>query len=248
MKRLAALTTLLLWCGLASPDGPPVVIPPKAATVTTTVPPQPVVATVGKILRLQLDKSVAAGPVLWEVSGGVEWIELSDNVIAIPVFHPGPFTVSAYVSVPNNKPAKVASITVTTEGPAPGPTPGPAPPPGPTPPPAPVRGLRVIFVVESSANHTREQLNILNSTAIASYLNAKAAKDEKGQPSWRRWDKDQVFAAGESAAMKALFDAAKPQLGTLPMLLIASDQKAELYPLPATEAETLELLKKYGGP
>lgn len=116
----------------------------------------------------------------------------------------------------------------------------------PQPPPGPVSGFRVIFVSESSANHTREQLNILSSTAIAGYLNAKASKDEKGRPAWRRWDKD-VDVTNELESWKVFWTNVKPKLGTLPMLVISSDRGIEVLPLPATEADTLTFLKRYGG-
>ena len=51
----------------------------------------------------------------------------------------------------------------------------------------------------------------------------------------------------ENDTLKKLWAATKPQLGTLPVIVIVTDQKGEVLPLPATEAETLDLLKRYGG-
>lgn len=164
----------------------------------------------------------------------------------------GRFRLLAYTAV-DDSPSEpsVCWVVVGASPPGPGPVP-PSPPPGPdpippTPPiPVPASGLRVLFVYESSANLTREQLNILNSTKIAEYLNAKAAKDAKGLPEWRRWDKD-VNTTHESDVWKNLWAATKPQLTQLPAVVIVTNQKGEVHPLPATEAETLDLLKKYGG-
>lgn len=127
---------------------------------------------------------------------------------------------------------------------------GPQPPPGPTPPvpdpptPAPA-GFRAIFIYESSANLTREQLNILNSTAIADYLNRKTVKTDN-RPGWRKWDKD-IDVTKETETWRALWEATKPKLGKLPQVLIVTGGEGQLYPLPETEAATLQLLKSKGG-
>jgi hypothetical protein len=133
----------------------------------------------------------------------------------------------------------------------PGPTPvppGPTPP-GPVPPPVPIpaTGFRVVFVVEAMDNLTREQLNTLNSTQVREYLNRKCVKDADGKAGWRMWDDDVVITDKETATWKALWSAVKPQLKTLPALVIVNDTKGEVFPLPSTEKETLDLLKKFGG-
>lgn len=126
------------------------------------------------------------------------------------------------------------------------PSPTPTPPKPPEPPPPVMTGLRVLFVYETEAKLTREQLNTLHSTAIAGYLNAKCSKDSKGRSDWRRWD-DDVDTSKESDVWKGLWLIIKPKLVTLPAVVVVTDQKTEVFPLPATEAETLALLKKVGG-
>ena len=126
------------------------------------------------------------------------------------------------------------------------PPPAPTPGPGPAPIPAPASGFRVLFVAESNSNLTREQLNILYSTQIISYLNAKTAKDGDG-PGWRKYDPQQDVS-NEHEVWKRIWTDTKPALGPLPQVVIYVDQKGTAYPLPATEAETLSLLKKFGGP
>jgi hypothetical protein len=116
-------------------------------------------------------------------------------------------------------------------------TPGPGPiPPG---------EFRALFVYESSAPLTKEQLNIWYSTRIAEYLNAKCAKDD-GRPGWRKWDKD-IDTQHETPTWKAIWAATKPTVTTLPALVIIRGQKGEAVPLPETEEATLTLLKKHGG-
>lgn len=131
------------------------------------------------------------------------------------------------------------------QGPQPPPTPTPTPTPTPQPIPG-ATGLRVLFVYESSANMTREQLNVLNSTAVRAYLNAHCAKDAKGRAEWRSWDKD-VDASKESDVWRRLWAATKPNLGPLPQVVVVTDQAGETFPLPATEADLLALLQRYGG-
>jgi hypothetical protein len=170
-----------------------------------------------------------------------------DSRLAV-VFAPvkGEYRLAAWTAL-NNKPSKLAVVIVAVAppGPGPGPDPGPGPGPGPTPIPVPVDGLRVIFVYESASKLSREQLNILNSTKIAEYLNSKTVKDQDGQPGWRTWDKD-VDVQFAPQLWKDLWASTKPQLSNLPALLIVSGKKGEVFPLPATESETIALLQKYG--
>jgi len=114
----------------------------------------------------------------------------------------------------------------------------------PQPPVIPSSGFRVVFVYD--ANTTREQLAVINGKAIAAYLDMATTKDSKGRPAWKRWDR-QVSTDGEGEDWRALWAAAKPRLKTLPVVVISLDNSAEIVPLPSTEAETLKLLRQYGG-
>lgn len=117
----------------------------------------------------------------------------------------------------------------------------------------PITGFRAIFIYETNPSpaYTKEQLNILNSTAIAAYLTSKCVKSPKGQPEWRRFDKDltDTQLSKETDAVKKLWAATKPKLTSLPAVVVVNDTTGELVPLGpnATEAEVLALLKKYGG-
>lgn len=148
-------------------------------------------------------------------------------------------------------------VVQTTPGPAP---PGPTPPgPTPDPNPLPITGFRVIFVSETnpSPKYNQEQNNILSSTAIATYLNAKCIKGAKGQPEWRRWDKDikPEEMKKETETLQKLWEATKPRLNDpknpvkLPAMVVVNDRNGEVIPIPdtATEADILAMLKKFGG-
>lgn len=135
--------------------------------------------------------------------------------------------------------------TVVIDGPVPpGPTPPGPTPPGPTPIP-PAKGFRVLFVVEKNDPLTKEQLNIWNSTAIKAYLREKCTKDGT-QPAFRFWDKD-TPKDGELDVWKSLWAASGSALTItgLPAIIIVTDQVGDTVRWPATEAETLALLKRY---
>lgn len=118
-------------------------------------------------------------------------------------------------------------------------------PPGPDPKPV-QDGFRVLFIYETQAALSREQRLILNSTKIREYLNRKTEKDG-GRPGWRSWDKD-IDVSKESQVWRDIWAAVKPSAGqTLPLLIILSGKKGEVFALPATEAATLALLESKGG-
>lgn len=128
---------------------------------------------------------------------------------------------------------------------------GPRPPPKPDDPVEPdvtvPTGFRVILVYESTAALSREQLNILHSTAITAFLNQTCVKGADGRAEWRKWDKDIVVTPKESATLVELWNAAKPKLGTLPQMIVAVNGNAMVMDFPATEAETLTKLKTIAG-
>lgn len=128
------------------------------------------------------------------------------------------------------------------------PPPGPVDPPGPTPTPAPT-GFRALFIYESTAKLTREQLNTLHSTQITKYLNDHCVKGPSGLAEWRKWSLKTEVLATESRTMSELWNAIdKTKIADkLPQLVIAVNGAAQTFPLPPTEAETLALLKKFGG-
>ncbi len=177
--------------------------------------------------------------------------------VAIFAVGTGRVTIEAWGSR-ENRAFKIASLIIqASRGPRPPPQPPvpdvdpPAPdvdPPMPDiDPPGPITGLRALIVYESGDALSREQLNILNSTQIRAYLNEKCVKNDKGHPEWRRWDKSSVETTGlegESPVLKQLWADVKDKLTPLPKLVIASDTSAKVYDFPATEAETLALIKK----
>ena len=136
-------------------------------------------------------------------------------------------------------------FVVAPYGTVPTPGPGPSPDPGPGPTPVPSGKLFVLIVTET-AQQTPQQAAVINSKAADEYIAAK---------SWQRRvaDKDTVDENGKVPTdLAAWLDKAKAWNaggGKWPYLNIADGSGAVVYEgaLPATEAEYVALLKKFGG-
>lgn len=137
------------------------------------------------------------------------------------------------------------TLTITPAPPVPPPTPDivptPVEPVDPVPLPAETRGLRVLFVYESSANLTPGQQSVLYSVHVRMWLNEHCAKVD-GHPEWHCWDKD-IDVTGESELWRAVWSYAKPKLGSLPCVLVLRDTSGRIHDLPESEAELMALLK-----
>jgi hypothetical protein len=113
----------------------------------------------------------------------------------------------------------------------PGPDPGPKPPD-----PKPFGDPRVLVVWESSGQDNLGWLQ--NSVAIRSWVKSNT----KG---YRAWDKDIVLDTDEEQVWHQLWTDVKPQIKTLPSLVLVNGQKAVIYPLPKTEKEVLDQLETW---
>ncbi len=141
--------------------------------------------------------------------------------------------------------ARVAFVLVVGDAPPPGPTPpGPTPDP-PSPAPIPGAGLRVLLVYEAAdlARYPAGQVAALYSQEVRDYLNAKCPKGPGQQPEWRCWDKD-VPTANESATWQ---NAMKRPRASTPWIIVSNGTAGFEGPLPASVADLLALLRKYGG-
>lgn len=140
------------------------------------------------------------------------------------------------------------TLVVSGGGPRPPPSPpGPDPPdpPQPNPPaPAPVTSFRVIFVRESGITLPASQAAVPGAKVIRDYLFVKTTR-ENGVTGWREYDPD-TDATNEQPVMRALWEAVKPKIKTVPCIAVEVNGKVEIHPYPANAAEVLVLLKKAG--
>lgn len=236
-------------------------IHPFVATNAYAVEPvavvkSPSVAKVGKLIRLDAADSKGDG-FLWESMTGEDFaVDSGGKVAWFVAGSPGKYRfLLVAVGVVDGKAQAVKAVAeVLVDGPppapippAPVPTPIPDPTPSPIPPgPVVVDNLRVVFLYESSAKITRQQLLVLNSPKIDDYLSSRCA-NENGIAAWRRLDKD-VDASRESAEWQSVLAAAKADPSPLPRVAIFSGTRlVKSATLPATADETLALLQLYGG-
>lgn len=148
-------------------------------------------------------------------------------------------------------------VVVGDPGPKPpGPDPKPPDPKPPTPSPAPIPdpGFRVLIIWETGESLTPGHSSVIGSVAVRGYLDRKCVpRTLNGQtwPEYRLWDKDafkDVPLANETELwQKAHARAVQKSNGVRPWLLVSNGTDGFEGPLPATVAETLALLKKYGG-
>ena len=107
-------------------------------------------------------------------------------------------------------------------------------------------GFRVIIVSESGADISAGLTNVLNSSEVVNYLNAKCVKGSNGKPEWRKWDPD-IDIRSETPTMVETWKTVKPLLQALPEVAISVNGKSEIWPLPDSVPAIMALLEKYGG-
>ena len=196
--------------------------------------------TTSKFVSLKARKSLFESGGLTKISD-TEWI-LSGE---------GRWKVEA-TSFDPEKGIDEASIEIVI-GPAP--DPGPTPPdPGPTPPPDPTptpkdlpiagEGFRVLITYESSdlSTYPESQKQIWNGQEVRQYLSSKCVT-VANTPEWRALDKDTDM----KLASKIWQDAMARTKQSIPWIQISNGKEGFEGPLPKTVAETMTLLRKYGG-
>jgi len=176
--------------------------------------------------------SITAESIMLDKEGNTQWDEVS---YTFAIGEPGPLP------------------------PGPGPTPPGPTPPGPTPTPGvlPIAGdgLRVLIIEESGerAKLPIGQYNSMFGKRVNDYLRAKCAKDGRGEPEARVWDKDDDTSASPQHwkdAFKRQQDGGtdgKGKRASLPWVMIANGKDGIECPLPKTVDETIALLTKFGG-
>lgn len=215
---------------------------PKPDDANPVVLPAEVKAEVGRQVTI---KAKANGRIEWAIPPGspCDSFAVGDVLILTPKAAMD-FPVGAYTST-KGEPSPVVWVMVKAgKGPMPPPDPGPKPEP-PSPAPIPAAGFRVLIVYESMATLPMNQHGIIYGKSVRDYLNAKCDVGPDGKTKeWRIFDKD-VDASSDSALWAA---AMKRPRASVPWLIISNHPRGGYEgPLPDNVADTLTLLKKYGG-
>lgn len=157
----------------------------------------------------------------------------------------GQYKVLAYTVV-KGSPSPIAQCTVLLADPVPPVPPVPPKPPDPPVPPSPIpaKTLKVLFIRDYSALPGPQAL-IFTSQAIRQYLDAHCDIGQDGKTKDYRFFYTDADMSNESDAWKTAFS--RPRK-SVPWICIGSGTSGTEEPLPANEADTLALLKKFGGP
>lgn len=212
--------------------------------------PETVTGKVGKFIAVTADTPAKS----------VVWISTSENLDVFPLTladpkatvviadQPGKFKLWVVACVGDVQ-AK-AFVWVVVEGivpPLPPVPPGPNPPvpPGPLP-PAPVSGAAVLILYDSAkvTAMPAAQQAILFEVDVRQYLDSKWPLGPDGKTKeWRIWDASVDATNDPSVALKAALARPHP---SLPWIVVSNGRAGYEGPLPATAADALVLLKKYG--
>lgn len=232
------------------PTPAPVIVPPVPVNPPTpiVVPPTPSPTPITDLASLigaidaeftqSESQKGSALALLTKLQSLLQGVETKHGLLPAPTPVPIPTPINP-TPTPVNPPVPVNPIPV-------------VPTPAPTPTVVTPTGFRVIIVFDPMANNTRDQLNTIYSTTMRDYLNSHCVKGADGRPEWRMWAPSLEVGTKESPTMVALWNATKSQMGPLlvgssPQLVISVNGAAKVYPLPATEADTLSFLKQQGG-
>jgi hypothetical protein len=112
----------------------------------------------------------------------------------------------------------------------------------------PGEALIVLILYESADTLPAAQSSILTSATIRDYLDKHCVKGPDGRtPQARIWDKDVDASSASSLWQDAVKRLKEKSGGKYPAISISNGKSFFDGPLPANVADTLKLLKQYGG-
>lgn len=196
-----------------------------------------------KLARFSVSGVPAGHTILWDVYP-IENVDVASRTLKSSyefVAPPGKYKVRVRAFKGDSSEYEAWSEVLVGQAPTPSPNPQPDPPN-----PAP-KGFRVIFVYETSQAITPAMQQVMFGEKVTSYLDTKTVKSGSGNSGWRRFDKDVKIDNEKDENIKALWNAARPQVTLIPSIIIAVDGKADIVPFPTSEDEAVTLFKKYGG-
>lgn len=200
------------------------------------------VVTVADKLPLTLSAQQGAVLYLWKYPLTVVAAE-EGHALTIITAPAGSVTVTVkaiYVDFDAKKVVTRSGTITFSVGQAPAPDPGPTPP---SPAPIPVAGFRVLIIHESAKTLPIAQNSIVYGKTVRDYLEAKCVVGTDGKTKeYRIYDKD-VDASADSAIWQKAMSRPRTQV---PWLIVSNGTSGYEGPLPASVAETMTLLKRYG--
>lgn len=191
--------------------------------------------------------------VLWVVppNSGLQIIPsrlLKDTKTAACVaLYPGRYPIQAIVAK-GDKPAYAVTTVVVGDAPPIPPDPGPKPPdpkpPDPPSPSAPIQaeGFKVMMFYEEQKPIPAGQHSIIYGKTVREYLDKKCAPEGKLKGYWIVDQNTDL-----SGLAKHWQDAAKHPRTSVPWVIVSNGKTGYEGPMPATVAEMMTLLEKYGG-
>lgn len=211
---------------------------------------------VGQMIVVSSAKATHAkvpGSLVWILEPAVQSYVSPDGatVIVNTGLTPGQLSITQIVGATSGRVAYQKMLLRIGAGPQPPPVDpvDPKPDPDPKPPapdPTPQPGKLKILIVEETADRGKlpsSQMEVLFSPAIRAYVKTACSKSSDGNPDFRVYDVDTDTAKEAGWVQVAM----KEPRASLPWVVLSNGVTGFSGPLPKTEAETLELLKKYGG-
>lgn len=260
MKRIQSLLLILaLSVPAFAKDPEPIPVPPTPVPSPLVTVPAKIDATVNRLSTISIafsGKSIAWRVVTPSESAIGYFREMTDDKsvsIKLLPYENGTYFLVA-VATDGDKSA-IGYCVITVAGPVPVPPtpipPGPGPnpiPPGPSPAPAPIptAGFRVLMIYDAlhpEALTPGQQAAIFGEDSH-NYLNSKCVIGPDGKSPERRIWSTGLDASGES---KLWQDAYKRPRASVPWIIISDGKTGFEGPIPADVADTMSLLKKFGG-
>lgn len=203
----------------------------------------------GRLVRVSISALPPKAAVIWDISP--EDKADSEDIGAGKLVFSGPaanYTIKARViEVQPDGTVKVTTLRwlTTIGGIQPGPGPGPDPTPSPGNAPFPGDGFRVLIVYDGETvdKLPTAQHDVLFAKDVRDYLNAKTKTGSGGWKDFRIYS-IKYDLSGDDRMWQ---DAMKRPRSSLPWIIVSNGTQWFEGPLPGTIADTLTLLKKYGG-
>lgn len=251
MKKFAFALLIVLIAGCPAPAQVPAVVPLdlkgdiKVVKVDKVITVQEDLTVVGAV-PFTVVAPAGAASYSWDVPAGVVGKKRA-NTFVVSAAPSGRITIGVDMLTVDFDAKKMVTTTGEVSfsfgGVVPIPPVPPTPPPTPSIDPIGAGGFAVLISFDSSITiRPPGELSVIYGKAVRTYLESKCIAD----PTSPKQKAYRIYPANTAGAPK-LWDDAFNRKGGADWILIGTGSAGYSGPLPKTEAEALELLKKYGG-